>query len=284
MMTGIKNPNTQEVAHDEKLLELVREVHTYEARIKNLSETLFVRIMHFVPANIKQARQGRGVVFLEDGEVPLTNERVVEIARDMAKWDDRGKEAIEAGVVDEANVIFMSGIGRIVERYEKVANELREARIAIDDHEQGYTGWQRYFLVTSTPGHVHRTMRCHTTFATTTFAPLPFLAGLGDEEAVYMLGETLCTVCFPEAPVNRLHKLTKKDGETLLEDGTEAFLKRMEGRRAKGKADRCEGSGTADYDQATVTTGIWSNAAICRHCNNRRALTTRGALRAHGPN
>jgi len=60
--------------------------------------------------------------------------------------------------------------------------------------------WQRFFLVTNTNGHVHRSMECSTTYDTTDWAWLPHLSGLTDKEAVDDQGGILCTHCFPEAP------------------------------------------------------------------------------------
>jgi len=60
--------------------------------------------------------------------------------------------------------------------------------------------WQRFFLVTNTNGHVHRSMECSTTYDTTSWAWLPHLSGLTDKEAVDDQGGILCTHCFPEAP------------------------------------------------------------------------------------
>lgn len=60
--------------------------------------------------------------------------------------------------------------------------------------------WQRFFLVTNTNGHVHRSMDCSTTYDTTSWAWLPHLSGLTDKEAVDDQGGILCTHCFPEAP------------------------------------------------------------------------------------
>lgn len=88
---------------------------------------------------------------------------------------------------------------------------------AVLDHEQAYTGWNRFFLVTSSAGHVHRSMRCSTCYMTTTYAPVVDLSGLTDADAVDALGHTLCSVCFPEAPVEgKVKKLTKAQAAKLV--------------------------------------------------------------------
>lgn len=83
--------------------------------------------------------------------------------------------------------------------------ELEDERQALmqqrDELENEYTGWSRFFLVTSSPGHVHSSMHCSTCRPTTRFGWLPELSGSDEASAVDELGPTLCTVCFPSAPV-----------------------------------------------------------------------------------
>jgi len=67
--------------------------------------------------------------------------------------------------------------------------------------EAQYTGWSRFFLVTSSPGHVHSSMRCTTCFKTTQYGWLPEYSGKDEATAVGELGPVLCSVCFPSAPV-----------------------------------------------------------------------------------
>jgi hypothetical protein len=70
--------------------------------------------------------------------------------------------------------------------------------------------WPRFFLVTNTGGHIHRSMNCSTTFPTTQWAWLPSLSGLGEDAAVAQEGPRLCSVCFPSAPVEWTLGLPKK--------------------------------------------------------------------------
>lgn len=64
-----------------------------------------------------------------------------------------------------------------------------------------YTGWSRFFLVTSSPGHVHSSTSCSTCRPTTTYGWLPDLSGKTEKTAVKQLGPNLCSICFPTAPV-----------------------------------------------------------------------------------
>lgn len=78
--------------------------------------------------------------------------------------------------------------------------------------------WSRFFLVTSSAGHIHSSMDCSTCRATTEFAWLPTVSGLTEVEAVAEHGPTLCSVCFPSAPVGwtltvgQAKKLAKAQG------------------------------------------------------------------------
>jgi hypothetical protein len=74
-----------------------------------------------------------------------------------------------------------------------------------------YTGWSRFFLVTSSAGHVHSSMHCSTCRPTTRYGWLPELSGKTEDVAVAELGPSLCSVCFPSAPLDWTtgKKLTK---------------------------------------------------------------------------
>lgn len=61
--------------------------------------------------------------------------------------------------------------------------------------------WPRFFLVTSSKGHIHSSLNCSTCYPQTTYRWLPGLSGLDMAAAVEQEGEILCSVCFPDAPV-----------------------------------------------------------------------------------
>lgn len=80
--------------------------------------------------------------------------------------------------------------------------------------ERTYDGWSRFFLVTSSPGHIHSSMSCSTCYPTTRYAWLPHLSGKTEEEAVESQGPALCSICFPSAPVEwTKEKISKSDAE-----------------------------------------------------------------------
>jgi hypothetical protein len=74
----------------------------------------------------------------------------------------------------------------------------------INDLNSLYTGWSRFFLVTSSPGHVHSSMHCSSCRPTTTYGWMPELSGKDEATAVKELGPTLCSVCFTSAPTEHI--------------------------------------------------------------------------------
>lgn len=82
------------------------------------------------------------------------------------------------------------------------AEEIRDRLEAeIQPLEALYTGWSRFFLVTNTNGHIHSSRGCSTCYENTQYAWLPTLSGKTEKDAVEEIGEILCSVCFPSAPV-----------------------------------------------------------------------------------
>lgn len=67
-------------------------------------------------------------------------------------------------------------------------------------------GWTRYYLVRGANGHVHWTTRCQTcnrNGQATDFTWLTQYSGMPMHEFVNLAGERACTVCFPDAPVEK---------------------------------------------------------------------------------
>lgn len=94
--------------------------------------------------------------------------------------------------------------------YNEILNQRQAKLDEIEALNDLYTGWSRFFVVTSSQGHIHSTRGCHTCRATTTFGWLPELSGKNEAEAVEAHGSVLCSVCFPSAPVEHQGgKLTK---------------------------------------------------------------------------
>lgn len=108
---------------------------------------------------------------------------------------------------------------RDLDDYEALLGE-RAAKLAeIDALDALYTGWSRFFVVTSSNGHIHRSMNCPTCRPTTTFGWLPSLSGKSEPEAIEFFGpaaECLCSVCFPDAPVAKDRNLSEAEVASIL--------------------------------------------------------------------
>jgi hypothetical protein len=91
--------------------------------------------------------------------------------------------------------------GYITQTEAKVAElEPKAAKLKADAEELNrvmYGGWPRFFLVQ----HIHNSMYCSSFRPTTRVGWLPDVSGLTEAEAVAEHGATLCTKCFPSAPV-----------------------------------------------------------------------------------
>lgn len=120
---------------------------------------------------------------------------------------------------------------RVRAEYEAARDAVTEALHAVHDHEVMYTYWARFWLVTSSDGHVHRTTGCYTCRPRTTFALLPELSGLTEADAVESQGAILCTACFPTAPVewtNGEAKSKAVDRDARAKAKAEREAKRLE--------------------------------------------------------
>lgn len=148
--------------------------------------------------------------------------------------------------------------------------------VAQNDVEALYTGWNRFFLVTSSTGHIHSDMHCSTCRRTTTYGWLPQLSGKDEAQAVEQCGPALCSVCFPSAPTeHQMAKLSKKQVEDILAGKTIT---------QEPKKDVCEGSGRYLNRELPHRTGFYSgNWATCEHCHQHAGVTSTGKIRAHKP-
>lgn len=105
---------------------------------------------------------------------------------------------------DERNLSAGCKPSEALARRDKAVTDLAELMISIHSLEQVYrhNPWTRYFPCRNADGHIHSTLRaCSTVRWDTDMAWYPQLSGKTVEEAVAELGPTLCSVCFPLAPV-----------------------------------------------------------------------------------
>ena len=114
--------------------------------------------------------------------------------------------------------------------------EIKELMKAIDTEFNARGGWSRYFLVTSSNGHIHQSTSCHTCNKgkyATTFALVYHLSGETSDRAVEVFGPALCSACYPQAPVESREqgKVTTSLASVYFDEGYEGWL------RAKAVAD-----------------------------------------------
>lgn len=158
----------------------------------------------------------------EDTAHHLIGQRARYITRTRKEWPTSADEAVEALTAGVAAVRahyaehgnYMNTPGPVspanLSSAERVLTRRAEARAAlaalyaeIGTLEAIYRArpWSRYFLVTSSAGHVHASTGCSTCRPTTTYGWLPDLSGTPEADAVAKLGTVLCSVCFASAPV-----------------------------------------------------------------------------------
>ena len=155
-----------------------------------------------------------------------------------------------------AQVVVLAA--KLPEVVAEVTALLAPSRIAIDainDEFNSRGGWSRYFLVCNTGGHVHRTRSCSSCFPTTEFVWLPGASGQDGAGLIAMFGATVCSVCFPEAPLDEL--------------------------RAAAKPKHCAGSG--EYAEMVYPGGTVDGYGRCPECGKGCKRSANGNLRAHKP-
>lgn len=207
---------------DTKLAEIYIEQMTAEGR-----RAVVMVDLHNVAGDRGKKVRGKGTVY------QLTDTEAILAARDIAAGDSYDAE-YAARIVNSLDALTAK------------IEELIDAARPLDAEYKARGGWARFFLVTSSNGHIHSSMFCSTCHLTTAFQWLPDASGQTMAEAIAerdKLGSasTLCTVCFPDAPVAWT---TKPVDDTI-----------------------CPGSGTDSYPRETARRGYVSgNFGICSHC------------------
>jgi len=112
-------------------------------------------------------------------------------------------------------------------------------------------GWTRAFLVTSSTGHVHRSMNCSTCNIRTGYAWMVDYSGKDEAEIVEAAGERACTVCYPSAPVDVLARPTRMFTPDEI-DAQAARAKRAEEKKARD-AKKLAAAITPDGSELKVT-------------------------------
>lgn len=120
------------------------------------------------------------------------------------------KVAAAAENGDAYNVVYGRRPSQLLAEREERETAIQTAFEAIETLEEEYRGWSRFYLVTSSSGHIHSSRTCHTCRPSTTYGMRPDLSGKTEAEAVAKLGPGLCSRCFTSAPVaHQAKKLTK---------------------------------------------------------------------------
>lgn len=110
-----------------------------------------------------------------------------------------------------------------------------KAKVAeVNAMEKQYEGWSRAFLVQNSNGHVHRSMRCHSCYASTVFIWLPELSGSDEDGIIKAAGEKACSVCYPDAPSEYLARKCELEDPAVVKAREERAIAKAE-RDAKAK-------------------------------------------------
>ncbi len=119
------------------------------------------------------------------------------------------RRRLDEGEIESWNVEYAEKRLAALDACDAETTRIIVAKTPLDD-EFFRRPWSRFFLVTSSDGHIHSSMSCHTCRFSTTYGWKPELSGQTEVEAVEACGPALCTVCFPSAPTDWTSaKLTK---------------------------------------------------------------------------
>lgn len=225
--------NASYEAHDAQWLVLAAAVSKTEQTLSSRTDILI---------HVAGMRSNRSYVggYLRDGEY-LSQSKALTAA---LAWC--------ATHLDDFAPTYSGRVSAHVESYGAAVLAADASRSALSSHEAAYTGWSRYWLVTSSNGLIHRSMNCPTCNKgrqSTMFALLPSLSGAEFTAAVEALGPSLCSVCFPEAPVEVVDgaKLPSRITNLLFsQSGQSGFFAELAkynaaaGQRAEAAAKRAE--------------------------------------------
>ncbi len=133
---------------------------------------------------------------------------------------------------EDAQAKLDAAIARKEARIAELAPDMKRLRGDAEDYnDENYGGWNRFFLVQ----HIHSSMYCSSFRPTTRVGWLPDVSGLTEAEAVAAHGETLCTKCYPDAPV----ALTTKPADQNACAGTGTYIQRADTAGGRGYYADC---------------------------------------------
>lgn len=164
---------------------------------------------------LDQARQELKVV---ENKVRKQAGQTIDYRSRNTPWVFNGQEATleDAERECEANAEVHNPYERVLVELDEARKVIAEIKRQIARLEDQYTGWSRFFLVTSSAGHIHSSMRCDTCYPDTTYGWLPELSGKTETIAIFEVGEALCARCFPSAPKEwKLGKITAAKAQKM---------------------------------------------------------------------
>jgi len=115
---------------------------------------------------------------------------------------DQLKAAVATG--DKRNLTYQVTPSEVLTREGELRTESAKIQVEIEKAEAIYREhrWTRWFPCLNRDGHIHSSLRgCPSVRWDTQMGWTPELSGKSIETAVAELGEALCTICFPAAPV-----------------------------------------------------------------------------------
>lgn len=138
----------------------------------------------------------------------VLGERKVHLSRGRSAWPT-SHATVEAAVRklaiegSEGAPYKQREAAEAIAKLDRYRAALVAAKAAQDPYHDEYDRrpWSRFFLVTSSDGHIHSSLQCSTCRPTTGYKWLPDLSGKTEADAVAAEGTRLCSVCFPSAPV-----------------------------------------------------------------------------------
>lgn len=287
-MTTYTNPHEAEVAHDTRLLELLREEYAAMVTADGMADRMLTMVTEYRRDVVLIGRHTHTI--RATGEW-VGFEKAAELLAELADPDKAAAVAAYYAENEPTRRWWWSEPPKVAKQAaERVANynEAVEALTAASDaaaeHEAGYTGWARYWLVVSSAGHVHTTRQCSTCNngkRATRFALLPSLSGGTVDEVVALVGPNLCSTCYPLAPVaDTGGKLTEAVAKVLIEEGEEAFRAKLAEMKAKA-AEKCDAD---PYDHSgPARPNMYRPWGTCNKCGAGVSITSTGKMRAHKP-
>lgn len=157
-----------------------------------------------------------------------TAAEVLQTVQMMAKHDVELPASISrAGQVTAASLLQDEG-----NLLTQLAEKLLEIREQDEIYARPENRWNRYFRCMNSDGHIHSTLRgCPSVQATTAMSWNTHLSGQERWVAIADLGPTLCSICYPDAPVEERQK--RSDYERAGREAAKAaaaeakFVKRL---------------------------------------------------------